>query len=106
MRDTPGRTGLRAAKWIVALVALGVGALFVRYGSLAPCDWLPRDVAAKSGLPELLIRPIMDRALGRPLTQDECLDAWWKLHRDGLDGPSPFASSSSPLSRLLPPPNR
>lgn len=71
---------------LVALVGIAVGATYVQYQSLDPCDWLIHDMNAKSDLPNLVDEARMRAdflldGITDPNAED-CLLKWWKLRQD------------------------
>lgn len=74
-------------KYAILAFFLGVSATaatFYRYGSLDPCVWLKRDMAAESSLPVLAVQAQITLKLGLNPTTYECLEAWWEFRTDGL----------------------
>ena len=62
-----------------------VGATIFRYGSLDPCVWLEKDMAAASSLPLIAVQAQLTLKLGLEPSAYECLDAWWTVRTDGLE---------------------
>ncbi len=67
------------------LVIAAVGATIFRYGSLDPCVWLEKDMAAASSLPLIAVEAQITLKLGLDPAPYECLDAWWAVRTEGLD---------------------
>ena len=71
---------------VLGLLGAAGAATLVRYGSLHPCDWLDRDAAGLSGLPDMLARArvradFLLEGIAEP-TPGDCLTAWWDLKAD------------------------
>ena len=75
---------------VIVLAAAAVGATYLRYESLSPCDWLEQDMARESGLPPIVSRgQITGAFLLEGITDPtsyQCLLEWWEFR---LDGQSP-----------------
>ena len=72
-------------KLVVLIVAIAVVGFLLRYGSLDPCDWLRHDVAAKSGLPRIMVEALMKAQLeGSQMSGGQCFEGWVRLHTEGL----------------------
>lgn len=66
---------------MVIVLALGVAGMFVRYGSLKPCEWYVQDLTAKSGMPRAFMNALVSvRNQVEELTTKECFDNWIDLH--------------------------
>lgn len=78
-------------KYVVIAVGLAIAAsvaTYVRYGSLDPCVWIEKDMAAGSNLPLIVIQAeIKARFLLQGYTDPgfyDCLELWWELRAEDL----------------------
>jgi len=76
---------LKYALLALVLVIAAVGATIFRYGSLDPCVWLEKDMAATSSMPVIAVQAQIALKLGLEPSAYECLDAWWTVRTDGLE---------------------
>lgn len=68
---------------------IGAG-MFVRYGSLKPCDWYVHDLTAKSGVPKFLMNALVKaRNEVEEMTTKQCVENWFELHVDGVESQMP-----------------
>jgi hypothetical protein len=87
-------TWAKTAAIIVVVVIVG---LFVRYGTLRPCEWIYEDMASISGVPKFLVNAMLVGQLTSNPSQFRCLRGWVKLHTEGLSefrDPSRHSSAS------------
>ncbi len=77
-------------KYALILMALAVAAsaaTYARYESLDPCDWMVRDMAQESELPQFIIEArVRAKFLLDGITDPspyECLSEWWKVRAEG-----------------------
>jgi hypothetical protein len=89
--------------FLVALVA--VAAIFIRYGSLDPCDWAMYEFKDRTGLPFALAlslvpdaQPFDRAAVGR----QRCLEGWFKI----VSGEITMEPGSQPVAEQRPEPPR
>lgn len=73
---------------VIAVVAAGLVATYVRYRSLDPCDWMEQDLARQSKLPLIVLQGrirayFLIRGVVAPDPYD-CVLAWWKLRAKGV----------------------
>ena len=78
-------------KYAFIAVCLAIAALvatYVRYGSLDPCVWIEKDIAAGSNLPLIVIQAeIKARFLLKGYADPgfyDCLEGWWELRTEEL----------------------
>ena len=79
------------------LVTAAVGGTMFRYGSLDPCVWLEKDMAAASSLPRIAVQAQITLQLGLEPSAYECLDAWWTVRSNGLEQKSSAPADPSLL---------
>ena len=79
---------MRITLVLLVLLLAGIAATYARYESLSPCIWMERDLAAKSGLPEIVVKARIQAAfLLEGITEPDalqCLTEWWQLRSEGL----------------------
>ena len=73
---------------LAGLPVAAVVATYVRYQSLDPCDWMMRDLAESSNLPDIVVEARVRSAflldgITEP-TSTDCLTAWWRLRSEML----------------------
>ncbi len=77
---------------VLGLVIAAAVATWFRYGSLDPCIWMEKDMAADSNLPLIVIQAeIKARFLLKGYTDPgfyDCLEGWWELRTDSLPSDS------------------
>jgi hypothetical protein len=67
-------------KWLISLILLVALAIFVRYGSANPCEWMLHEKAEKSGVPRVLSEFILENhPRAGTWTSKRCLKGWWHL---------------------------
>ncbi len=83
---------MKYAVMALGLVIVAVVATLYRYGSLDPCFWMEKDMAADSNLPLIIIRAeIKARFLLKGYTDPgfyDCLEGWWELRTEELPSES------------------
>lgn len=79
---------MRVTIVILVLLLAGIGATYARYESLSPCIWMEKDLAARTGLPGIIVKARIQAAfLLRGIAEPdayECLTEWWSLRSEGL----------------------
>ena len=75
---------MRYAVLALVLIMAAAAATIFRYGSLDPCVWLEKDMAAASSLPLIAVQAQIALKLGLEPAPYECLDAWWTIRTEGL----------------------
>ncbi len=79
---------MRTLLVIAILFVAASAATFARYESFSPCDWMARDLEAKTGWPSLAVEARIKAyfLLDGIVDPDpvDCLFAWWGVRREGL----------------------
>ena len=73
---------------LTGLLIAAVVATYARYQSLDPCDWMMRDLAESSSLPDIVVEARVRSAflldgITEP-TATDCLSGWWQLRSEML----------------------
>ena len=73
---------------LTGLLSAAVVATYARYQSRDPCDWMMRDLAEASSLPDIVVEARVRSAflldgITEP-TATDCLSGWWRLRSEML----------------------
>jgi hypothetical protein len=79
---------VKSLVFLGGLLIAAVVATYVRYQSLDPCDWMMRDLAESSNLPDIVVAARVRSAflldgITEP-TATDCLSGWWRLRSEML----------------------
>jgi hypothetical protein len=79
---------VKSLLFLAGLLIAAVVATYVRYQSLDPCDWMMRDLAKSSNLPDIVVEARVRSAflldgITEPTAAD-CLTGWWRLRSEML----------------------
>jgi hypothetical protein len=79
---------VKSLLFLSVLMIAAVAATYARYQSLDPCDWMMRDLAESSNLPDIVVEARVRSAflldgITEP-TSSDCLTGWWQLRSEML----------------------
>jgi len=81
---------------LLLCAAIAAAALWVKYDSLDPCDWVMPALAAKAGVPEIVLAMLLPAGTSPQdvrhalavMPRNECVRLWLHIQLDGGNPPN------------------